>query len=158
MTASRSTMLAMMTASSMVRPFAAIALPDLGRELGPELGEQPLDDLAWRRVRAADLVFERLGRDVPLERTARGQVVQKVELVQEIGRRRLEDGGKFLEVHRHLAAAKCGDHLLEPQPSTRVTLSSGRRHSLQRRDDLGRTQPRRQVVGAEIRASPPGPL
>jgi hypothetical protein len=110
---------------------------DLGRQLRSELGQQPHDDGARRRVLATDLELVGVRRDVALERASGRQIGEEVELVEDVRRRGLQQGGELLDVHDHLARREGRDDLLEPQP-----LPDGdggdfaHRLALQRSDDL----------------------
>ena len=137
MTASRSTMLAMMIASSRVSPCAAIPSRISGVSRLP-------NSVSSRRTTATGVasaplisILERLGQDVALERASRREVGEEVELVEELGRRRLEDRGELLHVHRHLAGGERRDDLLEPEAlEDRDARRRAERLALERRDDL----------------------
>ena len=153
-TASRSTMLAMTTAWSMVRPLAAIpSRTSAGRVLVPNAVSSLRTHLDRRLV---DLELVRVRRQVPLERAARGQVVEEVELVEQLGGRLPHDLGERVDVHRHVAGGEGGHDLLQPQ-----ALADRHRRLLEGLaaeggDDLRRLHGRRQVVGPERQR--PGPV
>ena len=100
-------------------------LPDLGRELGPELGEQPFDDLAWRRVRAADLVFERLGGMYPSSERPAGRSFRKSNWFRRSAGgawRMAANSSRFIVISLPPNAATTSS---SRSPSTRVTLVVG---------------------------------